>query len=157
MKSLLEYLKISNIKRNKEWVDLGLPSGTLWATCNVGATKPHEYGLYLLWSDAKNKVGKYMPTKEQVQELTKYTKYKWTVVEGIGGGLFTGKNGNSIFLPAAGYYDNYNPSVRLAINSAFYWSFDEDCCLSFTNDTHAPHEVIHTMISQLPIRLVKNK
>ena len=28
-----------------EYVDLGLPSGTMWATCNVGATKPEEYGL----------------------------------------------------------------------------------------------------------------
>ena len=29
-----------------EYVDLGLPSGTLWAKCNVGATKPEEYGNY---------------------------------------------------------------------------------------------------------------
>lgn len=29
-----------------EWVDLGLPSGTLWATCNVGANAPEEYGDY---------------------------------------------------------------------------------------------------------------
>ena len=29
-----------------EYVDLGLPSGTLWATCNVGASKPEEYGNY---------------------------------------------------------------------------------------------------------------
>ena len=32
-------------KKNKhEYVDLGLPSGTLWATCNVGASSPEEYG-----------------------------------------------------------------------------------------------------------------
>lgn len=35
----------------KEWVDLGLPSGTLWATCNVGATKPEEYGDYFAWGE----------------------------------------------------------------------------------------------------------
>ena len=29
-----------------EYVDLGLPSGTLWATCNVGANKPEDYGDY---------------------------------------------------------------------------------------------------------------
>ena len=29
---------------NHEWIDLGLPSGTLWATCNIGANKPEEYG-----------------------------------------------------------------------------------------------------------------
>ena len=28
-----------------EYVDLGLPSGTMWATCNVGADKPEDQGL----------------------------------------------------------------------------------------------------------------
>ena len=28
------------------WIDLGLPSGLLWADCNLGATKPEEYGNY---------------------------------------------------------------------------------------------------------------
>ena len=28
-----------------EYVDLGLPSGTMWATCNVGASKPEDEGL----------------------------------------------------------------------------------------------------------------
>ncbi|MBR6016909.1 MAG: hypothetical protein IK067_07265, partial [Prevotella sp.] len=32
-------------------VDLGLPSGTLWASCNVGATKPEEYGDYFAWGE----------------------------------------------------------------------------------------------------------
>ena len=31
------------------YVDLGLPSGTKWATCNVGASKPEEYGDYYAW------------------------------------------------------------------------------------------------------------
>ena len=34
-----------------EYVDLGLPSGTLWATCNVGASSPGESGLYFQWGD----------------------------------------------------------------------------------------------------------
>ena len=34
-----------------EYVDLGLPSGTLWATCNVGAEKPEEYGDYFAWGE----------------------------------------------------------------------------------------------------------
>lgn len=34
-----------------EFVDLNLPSHTLWATCNVGASKPSEYGLYFQWGD----------------------------------------------------------------------------------------------------------
>ena len=34
-----------------EYVDLGLPSGTLWATCNVGATSPEQAGLYFAWGE----------------------------------------------------------------------------------------------------------
>lgn len=34
-----------------EFVDLGLPSGTKWATCNLGATKPEESGLYFAWGE----------------------------------------------------------------------------------------------------------
>ena len=38
-----------------EYVDLGLPSGTLWATCNVGATKPEEYGGFYAWGEIEEK------------------------------------------------------------------------------------------------------
>lgn len=34
-----------------EWVDLGLPSGTLWATCNVGAVNPEDYGDCFAWGE----------------------------------------------------------------------------------------------------------
>lgn len=34
-----------------EWVDLGLPSGVKWATCNLGATAPELFGLYYAWGD----------------------------------------------------------------------------------------------------------
>ena len=37
------------------YVDLGLPSGTLWATCNVGASTPEEYGDYFAWGETKPK------------------------------------------------------------------------------------------------------
>ena len=44
-----------------EYVDLGLPSGTLWATMNVGANKPSNYGKYFQWGDivgyAKKQIG----------------------------------------------------------------------------------------------------
>lgn len=33
------------------YVDLGLPSGVLWATCNVGAENPEEYGKYFMWGE----------------------------------------------------------------------------------------------------------
>ena len=48
-----------------EWVDLGLPSGTLWATCNVGANSPEEYGDYFAWGE--------ISTKESYD----YRTYKW--------------------------------------------------------------------------------
>ena len=34
-----------------EWVDLGLPSGTLWATCNIGAENPEDFGDYFAWGE----------------------------------------------------------------------------------------------------------
>ena len=43
------------IEEEHEWVDLGLPSGTLWATCNVGAKSPEEYGDYFAWGETKPK------------------------------------------------------------------------------------------------------
>ncbi len=36
-------------------IDLGLPSGTKWASCNVGATKPEEYGGYYAWGETEEK------------------------------------------------------------------------------------------------------
>lgn len=36
-----------------EYVDLGLPSGVLWATCNIGAEKPEDIGMYFAWGDIK--------------------------------------------------------------------------------------------------------
>ena len=41
------------------WVDLKLPSGTLWATCNVGASKPEDYGDYFAWSITEPNVFEY--------------------------------------------------------------------------------------------------
>ena len=38
-----------------KYVDLDLPSGTLWATCNIGATKMTEYGSYFAWGDISPK------------------------------------------------------------------------------------------------------
>lgn len=45
---------------NHDFVDLGLPSGILWATCNVGANTPEEYGDYFAWG-----------------EITPKTQYNW--------------------------------------------------------------------------------
>ena len=36
-----------------EFVDLGLPSGLKWASCNVGAEKPEDFGLYFAWGETE--------------------------------------------------------------------------------------------------------
>ena len=58
------------------YVDLGLPSGTLWATCNVGATKPEEYGDYFAWGETKPKSiydwTTYKFVNGDIDKLTKY-------------------------------------------------------------------------------------
>ena len=63
-------------KDNHEYVDLGLPSGTLWATCNVGASKPEEYGDYFAWGEVlpKNDYSKnnYKYCKGTDESMTKY-------------------------------------------------------------------------------------
>ena len=38
-----------------DYVDLGLPSGTLWATMNIGATSPEQYGDYFAWGETTPK------------------------------------------------------------------------------------------------------
>ncbi len=43
------------IENGHEWVDLGLPSGTKWATCNIGASNPQEYGNYYAWGEVTTK------------------------------------------------------------------------------------------------------
>ncbi|MBO4745364.1 MAG: hypothetical protein J5603_07745, partial [Bacteroidales bacterium] len=45
----------SHVQNNHEYVDLGLPSGTLWATCNVGATTPEGCGNYYAWGETQPK------------------------------------------------------------------------------------------------------
>lgn len=48
-------VKVVFKEQEHEYVDLGLPSKTLWATCNVGATKPEEFGDYFAWGETKPK------------------------------------------------------------------------------------------------------
>ena len=139
------------------YVDLDLPSGTLWAACNVGANTPESYGDYFAWGETKPKnsyswstykyangtswkdpqLTKYcnnssygyngfidnltallpgddattanwgsgwrMPTRAEWQELLDNTTSVSTTQNGVIGVLFTAANGNSLFLPAAGY------------------------------------------------------
>lgn len=59
-----------------EFVDLGLPSGTLWATMNVGASNPSDYGQYFQWGDTQG----YTSDKVGIGEGKKkfvWDDYKW--------------------------------------------------------------------------------
>ena len=103
-------------------VDLGLPSGLKWATCNVGATSPEESGVYRIWSATTYDWGNNwrMPTKDDFQELINNCTWSWIMQNGVNGVEFTGNNGNRIFLPAAGYGSG---STLYEFGSAgFYWS-----------------------------------
>ena len=152
----------------QEYVDLGL--SVKWATCNVGATKPEEYGDYFAWGETKPKTSydrdtykwyywnvdeysltKYctksiygtvdgnieleeeddaafmnwggswrMPTKKELDELREQCSWTIMVQNGVEGYEVTSrKNGNSIFLPAAGYCEG---SSRFTGGFGEYWS-----------------------------------
>ncbi|MEG0559065.1 MAG: hypothetical protein RR513_00930 [Muribaculaceae bacterium] len=84
------------------YVDLGL--SVKWASCNVGASSPEGYGNYYTCKAAKLFS---LPTKAQMEEL--YDKCTWEVItlKEVTGMKVTGPNGNSIFMPCAGYrYDS---------------------------------------------------
>lgn len=59
-----------------EYVNLGLPSGTLWATCNVGADKSEDSGDYFAWGETQSKTtydwSTYIYSKGDYNQLTKY-------------------------------------------------------------------------------------
>ena len=149
-----------------EWVDLGL--SVKWATCNVGANKPEDYGDYFAWGETQPKDyfdwstykwcnGSYdthtkyntkssygtvdnkttldlsddaaranwggswrMPTKAEQDELRNNCTWTWTTQNGVNGYKVTSKsNGNSIFLPAAGFRGS---SLYYAGSGGYYWS-----------------------------------
>ncbi len=143
---------IKSIINGHEYVDLGLPSGLKWATCNVGASLPEEYGDYYAWGEIETK-GKYsqfksktygkrmsdvsgnstydvarakwggswrLPTKKELEELESKCKWEWVTINSKKGYKVTGPNGNSIFLPAAGFRDG--SSLDDAGEYGFYWS-----------------------------------
>ena len=134
---------------NSEGVDLGL--SVKWATCNVGATSPEEFGGYYAWGeteeksaynsstydwsysnttlDAENDVAHTKwgdewrtPTVEEMKELREGCTWEWTTVNGVYGYKVSG-NGNSIFLPAAGFRFNdrvYDQGGTTGYG--YYWS-----------------------------------
>ena len=161
-------LKGTSVSEEHEYVDLGLPSGTLWATCNIGASTPEDYGDHFAWGETAPKdyydwftykwyngsygtLTKYntdsyygtvdnktkldseddaayvnwgeswrMPSMEQIQELCEKCSTTWTTRGGVNGRLFTGPNGHTLFLPAAG--DRWGDKLLNAGSYGFYWS-----------------------------------
>ncbi len=142
-------------------IDLGLPSGTKWACCNVGASAPEGYGGYYAWGETEEKsvydftsykyytgtnetsgtwisLGSdiagtgydvahvkwggrwHMPTLDQCKELINNTSSKWTTKNGINGREFTGPNGGTIFMPAAGY--RWHSDLSYRGDNGDYWS-----------------------------------
>ena len=152
-------------------IDLGLPSGTLWACCNVGATTPEGYGGYYAWGETEEKYwydfntyilcdGYYntchdlgddiagteydvahvkwggswvMPSREQIEELPDRCTSEWVTENGVYGRRFTGSNGGSIFLPAAGIRSNGDLEIAGSLGS--YWSSTQSSSLSYCAST----------------------
>ncbi len=106
-------------RRHPHWIDLGLPSGTKWQCCNAGAIAPEEYGSYYTFDEAQvcNP-----PSLDQINELWNNTFHEWTALNGVNGRKFTGSNGGSVFLPAAGYRNYSDMGIYEAGSGGVYWS-----------------------------------
>lgn len=94
---------------NGEYVDLGLPSGTLWKSAN-------EKGGFITWGEAMQRYGDKLPSLEQWEELKGMCKWTWTGK----GYKVTGDNGNSIVLPAAGM--RADSDILYVGTEGYYWS-----------------------------------
>lgn len=135
----------SRVDNGHDYVDLGLPSGLLWASCNLGASTPGELGDHFAWGETSDKYeysqssyrcslgssrlseaydaaamrwgGTWrMPTSEEWQELETNCSWSWD-----GEGYYVkGRNGNRIYLPAAGY--SKGSSRFKAGERGDYWS-----------------------------------
>ena len=139
------------ITQKIQLIDLGLPSGTLWADRNVGADKPEEYGDYFrfgettpftekspeyVYNDINESIAGtdkdaattilgaqfHMPTFKQIKELLDYCSREWTQVNGVNGTIVTGPNGNSIFLPASGLRFYDDGSLFNVGSYGYFWS-----------------------------------
>lgn len=102
-------------RNHPHWVNLGLPSGTKWCCCNEGASMPEAKGGHYNYGAITT-----APSYNQLNELINNTEKIWTTLNGVRGVQFIGTNGNTIFLPAAGFYSegeyfNYT-------NRCDYWS-----------------------------------
>ena len=81
-----------------EYVDLGLPSGLKWAKCNLGASKPSDYGDYYAWGETAPKADYTWATYKWMQAGQSDWKYitKYTFADGKTGGIWYDSDGNFI-------------------------------------------------------------
>jgi hypothetical protein len=99
--------------QESEYVDLGLPSGTLWKSKN-------EKGVYYNAKEAVERFGKHLPTREQFEELKIFCTWRWTGK----GYVVKGDNGNSIILSATGCRscEDDGEVVESVGSIGYYWS-----------------------------------
>ena len=124
------------------YVDMG--NDIKWATCNVGASSPEEYGNYFAWGEVEQKAdyseSKYdykkefedaasvnwgatwrLPTEEEWSWLLDNCDWTWTEEKGVNGYSVSSRiNGNRIFLPASGFYDDNE--LAFVGRNGLYWS-----------------------------------
>ncbi len=108
-----------------EFVDLGLPSGKLWAKWNVGASADYEFGSYISWNNVNKNTPSELsvPAQADYKELINNCTVQTAQMNGVMGRLFTSKNnGNTIFFPSAGY--EYEGSVEYSNSECEYWTSD---------------------------------
>lgn len=134
-----------------DYVDLGLPSGTLWKGSN-------EKG-YLTYDQAINYYGNKLPTCEQFAELHAMCSWRWT---GNGWNV-TGPNGSFIFLPAAGYRNGESGQMRNVGEDGRYWTSSQptqsgEVWCAFFSDTSFHGYCLHIKQRShgLSIRLVQD-
>jgi hypothetical protein len=111
-----------------QYVDLGLPSGLLWATYNVSSDSPADSGDHFVWGGDWR-----IPTVAEFQELRNHCVWTWTDIESQSGYLVTSvKNGNSIFLPA----------IENSVYSTLTISGEDRYCLKIFPKGHLMSSVI---------------
>ena len=120
MTNIMKPKKLTKSTFNPEtftFIDLGLPSGKLWATENIKDENGNE--AYVSFDKAVETCGDKLPTKEDWKELFEHCIHQYD--EEHKGIVLTGPNGNTIFLPAKGFYGSDSKSYNVG-ESGDYWS-----------------------------------
>ncbi len=118
--------------QQSEYVDLGLPSGTLWKSKN-------EKGMYYTYDEAVSQFGDKLPTREQFAELQAFCTWEWNGK----GYVVKGDNGNSIVLQAAGI--RYcNGEIYCVGTVGRYWSSTPISSGNYAWGHHLSSELITT-------------